>query len=48
MKRKNHRVGFTAAQKAELWKIVMAIVSKANDDVTEQEYIQYCGENIAH
>ncbi len=46
MKRKNHRVGFTAAQKAELWEIVMAIVSKANDDVTEQEYIQYCGKTL--
>ncbi len=48
MKRKYHRVGFTAAQKAELSETVKAIVSTANDDLTEQEIIQYCGESIAH
>ncbi len=44
MKRKYHRVGFTAAQKAELWEAVKAIVSKANDDFTEPEIIQFRGE----
>ncbi len=48
MKRKNHRVGFTAAQKAELWETVKANVTKANDGFTEQEIIQYRAENITH
>ena len=44
MKSKYHRVGFTAAQKAELWEKVKAIVSKANYDFTKQEIIRFCGE----
>ena len=27
---------------------VKAIASKTNDDLSEQEIVQYCGENIAH
>ncbi len=27
---------------------VKAIVSNANDDLSEQEIVQYCGENIAY
>ncbi len=29
-------------------KTVKAIVSKANDDLSEQKIVQYCGENIAY